>query len=830
MFKSMRAIILLFVAGLVITTTIGITFFAQRELTSSAYQSEYNTAQALIDSTLLNVSNEYQNLLFFEKASIERRKKELQTIVNIAYGSILLNYKRYKEGKISEQEAKDLSLKQLKNIRYDNGVGYIWVNDTGKPVPRMIMHPTRPELDGKIMDSPSFNLLKEGEKNLLVAISELAEKKGSGYLEYLWPKPIANGLTENQLKLSYIQLFKEWSWILGSGVYMDDLEEDVSKRFNAMLHKLRTSFAQIKIGKSGYAFIFTGKQEMLVHPTYAGTAISTVRNPQTGRLLIEELIESANKTGVHEYLWDKPPTHIGDFRFKKRTYVRHFAPLDWYICSSIYVDELEQPGRILRNKTILFSLGILALALAFATILSRKIAHPLLKLTEASQAIEKDWLSATQIPVSGPTETKRLGYVINQMLESIRRVMEDLSTSNIQLEKEVNDHAIAKEELLKLRNHLNSIIDSMPSILVGIDKNRKINLWNASATKATGLAADQARGQMLQIIFPELTKEIDRTAEVIKTGKPDLIAHVPRKINGQTHYENITVYPLTSDGQEGAVIRIDDVTDSVRIQAMMIQTEKMMSIGGLAAGMAHEINNPLGGILQGAQNIERRLSPELKKNIEVADKYNTSLESIHDYMQERKIFTMLRGIRDAAERSAQIIANMLNFSRKTDAHRTSCKLDELVDSAITLAKQDYDLKKTYDFKQIDIKTNYTPDLPHVICVRTEVEQVLLNLLGNAAQAMSGVENPENPAQITINVKQENEFVVTEVYDNGPGIDEETRKKVFEPFFTTKPEGVGTGLGLSVSYFIITQNHGGTFTVESPPGKGAKFIFKLPINI
>ncbi|WP_031484553.1 cache domain-containing protein [Maridesulfovibrio frigidus] len=830
MFKSMRAIILLFVAGLVITTTVGITYFAQRELSSSAYKSQYDAAQALIDSTLLNVSNEYQSLLFSEKAALDRRKKELKAVVGIAYGAVLLNYTKYKEGKLTEKEAKSLSIEQLKNMRYDDGVGYIWVNDTKTPFPSMIMHATLPELDGTILDNPRFDCALGIKKNLFSAFRDICEKSGSGYVDYFWPKPTPEGLSKDQPKLSYVQLFKEWNWIIGSGLYVDDLEEDVRKRFDAILHELRTSFAQIKIGKSGYVFIFTGTQELLVHPTYANTTTSTLRNPQTGRLIGEELIESANKTGVHEYLWDKPPNNVGNFKFKKRTYVKYFEPLDWYICSSIYVDELEQPGRILRNKTIIFSLGILALALALATILSRKIAHPLLKLTEASQAIGKGGLSATQIPVSGPTETRHLGYVIKQMLESIRNGMEELSMTNIQLEKEVNDHAIAKEELLKLRNHLKNIIDSMPSILVGIDNIGRINLWNTSATKSTGLTSDQACGQMLQLLFPELTNEIDRAITVIKTGKTAEIARAPRKIDGQTHYENITVYPLTNDGQEGAVIRIDDITDSVRIEEMMIQTEKMMSIGGLAAGMAHEINNPLGGILQGAQNIERRLSPELKKNIEVADKYNTSLESIHDYMQERKIFTMLRGIRDAAERSAQIIANMLNFSRKTDAHRTSCKLNELVDSAITLAKQDYDLKKTYDFKQIDIRTNYAEDLPHVICVRTEIEQVLLNLLGNAAQAMSGVENPENPARITINVKQEKDFITTEVSDNGPGIDEETRKRVFEPFFTTKPEGVGTGLGLSVSYFIITQNHGGTFTVESTAGKGAKFTFKLPINI
>ncbi|MBI9112988.1 cache domain-containing protein [Maridesulfovibrio ferrireducens] len=843
MFKSMRAIILLFVAGLVIITTAGITFFAQREVTNSVYQSEYNNAQALIDSTLLNVSNEYQSLLFFEKAILENRKGELKDIIGIAYAAVFLNYEKYKQGTLTEKEAKTLSLEQLKNMRYDNWVGYIWINDTGKPVPSMIMHTTLPELDGKILDDPRFNTASGNSKNLFVASRDICEEKGAGYVEYLWPKPSPAGLTEDQPKISYVKIFKEWNWIIGSGVYVDDIETDVRKRFDAMLHELQVSLAKIKLGKSGYIFIFTGNQELVVHPTYAGMNTSTLRNPETGELIGEELIKSSNKTGVLEYMWDKPPYHLGEFKFKKRTYVRHFEPLDWYVCSSIYVGELEQPGILLRNKIILLSLGFLALALAFATILSRRIAQPLLKLTAASRAIGENGISAANIPVGGPTETRELGMVINQMINSVRRGIlekehlveelkkgnEELSSTNEHLEIEINEHARVEKELLRLRNHLKNIIDSMPSILVGVDNKDRVTQWNSGAEIATGFSLEEALNRRLYNVFPELSYELKRAKRIVKNGKTYERVRTPRKVDNEIHYGNITIYPLIGDDIEGAVIRLDDVTARVQIEEIMIQTEKMMSVGGLAAGMAHEINNPLGGILQGAQNIERRLSPDLPGNIKAAEERGLSLEDMQNYMEERKIFKMLNNIRSAAERAAKIMANMLDFSRKTDVRHTSCQMTDLVDKALALAEQDYNLKKNYDFKQINIVKDYAADLPFVVCAPTEIEQVLLNLLGNAAHAMSSVINPEAPAQITIRVKEEDGYVTTEVEDNGPGMDKQTRKRVFEPFFTTKPKGVGTGLGLSVSYFIVTQNHGGTFSVDSAPGKGTKFIFQLPIN-
>jgi signal transduction histidine kinase len=154
-------------------------------------------------------------------------------------------------------------------------------------------------------------------------------------------------------------------------------------------------------------------------------------------------------------------------------------------------------------------------------------------------------------------------------------------------------------------------------------------------------------------------------------------------------------------------------------------------------------------------------------------------------------------------------------------------LHELLDTAIRLAGSDYDLKKNYDFKQIEIKRHYDLTLSLVKCDKTEIEQVVLNLIKNAAQAMSSAAIPA-PA-ITLRTHCEHNYACIEVSDNGPGMDAKTSKRVFEPFFTTKEVGIGTGLGLSVSYFIITEQHKGTLSVTSKPGEGTCFVICLPLS-
>jgi signal transduction histidine kinase len=264
----------------------------------------------------------------------------------------------------------------------------------------------------------------------------------------------------------------------------------------------------------------------------------------------------------------------------------------------------------------------------------------------------------------------------------------------------------------------------------------------------------------------------------------------------------------------------------VRIEEMMVQSEKMMSVGGLAAGMAHEINNPLAGILQNLQVIRNRVTLHTDRNTTAAAEAGTTLEAIQTYMESRGLMNMMESISEAGRRAAKIVDNMLSFSRKDEAHFSPNNLEEIIERSLELASNDYNLKKRFDFRHVKIIRDFDPIDP-IPCEGSQIQQVLLNLLTNSAQAMTEQEDRKSDPQITVRLKKEPDMVLLEVEDNGPGMDAGTRKRAFEPFFTTKEVGRGTGLGLSVSYFIITENHGGTMTLTSTPGKGARFSIRIP---
>ncbi len=384
----------------------------------------------------------------------------------------------------------------------------------------------------------------------------------------------------------------------------------------------------------------------------------------------------------------------------------------------------------------------------------------------------------------------------------------------------------ATKELISLQNLLENIINSMPSILIGIDAEGHVMQWNHEAEQISGIEAVHAHGQPLERVLPDLDIDLDRLIKTLLEKGPQHHERIPCTIRGDERIVDVTVYPITTDGSDGAVIRLDDVTDRVRIEDMMVQSEKMMSVGGLAAGMAHEINNPLAGILQNMQVIRNRVMHNSKRNIEAASEAGTTMESIQAYMEKRGLIQMFDSTAEAGLRAAKIVDNMLSFSRKDESHFAPHNLENIIERSIELASNDYNLKKRFDFRHIQIVRDID-QLEPIPCEASQIQQVLLNLLSNSAQAMAEQEERKTGPKITIRLKSEPDMALIEIEDNGPGMDAETRKRAFEPFFTTKEVGHGTGLGLSVSFFIVTENHGGTMHLDSAPGRGTRFSIRIP---
>ncbi len=438
MYRSLRSRILLLVGVAVFVTTSATFFFAQREMERALTSVEEQHARDLLAAVRLSVETEYDSLIFHRETTLVRRKAELRNIVNLAISHLVENHQLYLSDRLSVEAAQRNALQAITSLRYDDGVGYLWINDMGQPVPRMIMHPTLPELDGQLLDDSSFNTAMGIEHNLFVAAVDLSLEHGEGYVDYLWPKPTQQGLSKKQPKISYVKLFKPWNWILGTGVYIDDLEAESQRRLAAIIEELKKIFAKVRIAETGYMFMFNGKKEMLVHPNISGVEFASLKNPATGELFFDHVVEAAKHPDQPlDYLWDKPGFE-GQYKFTKRAFATYFEPLDWYIGVTLYTDELAQPSKQLRTGVVYLLLFFLVASFLIALALARSMSKPLRRLAQSAKLIEKKGLSAANIPISGTTETRELGQVLEQMVAALRKAEEELRGANWELEEFVS--------------------------------------------------------------------------------------------------------------------------------------------------------------------------------------------------------------------------------------------------------------------------------------------------------------------------------------------------------------------------------------------------------
>ena len=242
------------------------------------------------------------------------------------------------------------------------------------------------------------------------------------------------------------------------------------------------------------------------------------------------------------------------------------------------------------------------------------------------------------------------------------------------------------------------------------------------------------------------------------------------------------------------VVLIEDVTDAQAMESQLIQSEKLAAVGQLVSGVAHELNNPL-----------------------------TSIAGLSEFLLDQKeLGTHDRGhlkvIHEQAERAGKIVGNLLTFARKGPAERTRVDLNDVLQRTLLLTS--YDLK----LKGVEVERDLARDLPDVLGDRHALQQVILNLLTNAGQAVA--QNPESrPRRVAVRTWFDG-LVHVRVADSGPGIPDDVVPHLFTPFFTTKEPGQGTGLGLSITYSII-EGHGGHIAVERPPEGGAAFLVDLP---
>lgn len=394
--------------------------------------------------------------------------------------------------------------------------------------------------------------------------------------------------------------------------------------------------------------------------------------------------------------------------------------------------------------------------------------------------------------------------VSREIVLVVARILAPLLWSTELSEDLASEVAVRTREIEQQRRFTAKIIDSLPVGLYVIDRQYIIQAWNRKRETGTHeMSRDETLGRPVFEVLGRQPRDLLKSEfdTVFATGRMEQV-EVESGATGQPRYYRITKVPLRlQEDQITHVITIgEDITEWKNIQKQIAQTEKMAAVGTLAAGIMHEINNPLATIAACVEALEGR-RPELPRDTRRAfDEY-------------------LRIIESELERCKAIVDGLLDFSRPKASHKKPVELNQLIEDALFLVKH-------HDrFKRIQLDRALADDLPEIEANAKQLLQVFLDLMINAIDSMDGAGrltvtsefNPERGDEVRVSIA-----------DTGHGIAREDIPKIFEPFYTTKPPGRGTGLGLSICYGIVAEHHG-RITVESQPDRGSVFRVCLPIK-
>lgn len=669
----------------------------------------------------------------------------------------------------NSDDIKNLIKDTLRAIRYNQASGYYFIFDLDQQ--SLALYPPDPRVEGiKQKD------LDENWQSTLKQFKKIAQEYGDGFLKYRWEK--ANNPAVTSEKISFIKQFAPYNWFIGTGLHFDDfmkLTED----------KIIKDVQTFHANDNNY-LLFDQNKNILV-----GELNSTLANIQ---LLAPEQFHQIGNLLYYSAVIDEFGWTIGLTADMSGTY------------QSIENERQKYLQQVVFELSSILAATLLLCLLFFGLMkgVSSRIKANFSLFTQTFQHAAKtnQTIAADEINYLELTE---LGKTANEMIDENRKIKEGLEAS---------------------REFLSLILNAVPSIIFTLSPSGAITTLNETAEQYVEQYRQQDKSPLrmllkaLNIGEKELSKSIDSaTARSFPTQKVILA--------DREFYYDVHLTPLSL--RREIVVQIKDMTERVRLEDMMILSEKMMSIGGMAAGMAHEINNPLSIISQATQNTKRRISADLPANQKAAQEVGIDLQKMADYMDKRAISRFLADIQEAVGRTTSIVNNMLSFSATSSFKREGCSVADIITETLLLANNDYDLKKKYNYKNIQLETKIADGLPRLFVNKTEIEQVLFNLIKNAAQAMAEAGSNDEQPRIKITASLQKFGVKLTLTDNGPGIGAEIKKRIFEPFYTTKAPGVGTGLGLSVSYFIITNRHQGRFRVVSELGQGTTFVIELPVG-
>jgi len=540
----------------------------------------------------------------------------------------------------------------------------------------------------------------------------------------------------------------------------------------------------VEIEKTGHAFLLNENYKIIAHKEKEKMFLKHCQS-------LNDQISSGN-----DYLKfsDQDGTQFFGAYFNvsklTNTMISSSENINWTVVVLQENNEMLSPLNSIVWRLMLFAVLLGSIAIVLLVFFSRTITEPIRHLSEGAAILGKGNLDH-RVEIETEDELKKLANSFNEMAANLFNSKQEIT------EREA--------DLKKANNYISNIINSMPSILVGVDAKGRITQWNKKAEETTGIKKNEAKGRLLPEVFPQMASEMDNVMESMATNEIKVESKKP--YNNKTQYMDITIYPLVSDGVEGAVVRIDDVTSYYNLEQQLNQHRKMDAIGQLVGGVAHDFNNLLAGILGAAEMLKNK-GNDGRKTVKYVDM-----------------------IILASTRAAELISKLLAFSRKGAIVFTPVDIHDILNDVSVILERSID-------KKIEIQINNNAEQSVVVGDSSQLQNVFMNIGINASHAMpDGGEVSFTTSILKLEKIACNEmpfdiepgcFIEIEIRDRGCGISSENIHKIFEPFFSTKEQGEGTGLGLAAVYGTI-QDHHGAVNVSSELGVGTVFRIYLPLS-
>lgn len=626
---ALNTILLLFVTISIVTFIVVYSIKGrQQDTLENLRKAEYHRIEeklkSLVDVAYESVANTYGSST--KPEHIEKMYGgELKSIVDTVYSQLEGLYKEYKKGDLTESQAKDRAKKIAEAARYANGTGYVWINDTGEPYPKMVMHPIAPFLNGKVLNDEKYNVA-DNNQNLFNAMKEKVRQNGSGYVGYLWPKP---GKDKPQPKLSYVKLFKPWNWIIGTGIYVDDAAEGSVQKILKDVAKYRYD------NGSGYFWINDNKlpyPTMIMHPVATSLDGKVLNDPKynvagnNNENLFAAMVHATEKNGEGFvfYKWPKPGKETPQ---PKMSYVKLFSPLGWIIGSGVYTDDIEESIHAKAaalsaetNKLVYQILLVSGLLIVIGAVLSVITAKGIAKSINTTSDILNQLSEGTK-DLTQRLETGKTGET-NNLATAFNKVLDNLDENFTQL---IVGLANTAESLVPIIKSTDTVADSLVSTTdMASQVATAAEEMSSSINEIANSTSDAAVQNEEVVRVANLGTEIIDKSEVISSNMRSKIEGLTQEIKElTTHAAEI----------ENVITVINDISEQTNLLALnaAIEAARAGEAGRGFAVVADEVRKLAEKTQDSTEDI-RKMVMEMQGRVQTA---NNEAEVVTDLVTQQ---------------------------------------------------------------------------------------------------------------------------------------------------------------------------------------------------